>query len=389
MRSRVRYLSVLALLALLVIVPWRGKTEAQSGSASPAAAEATGIRGVGPSATVLLQQMEGVFQRVGLTHLSLHLVEAAPTSRRTLVRGHADVLPRDHRGTWIEQIQAQPTGFGRRTVHAEIITIGSYTAQRVGGTPWLCTVGQPFPEASDPTLSYRAVVATLVGSGTVGSTPVWHVSATVIGPNHGRGTANYYITQSGSRLLRLDLTVVGQSPSGVRGALTGWITYSRYGERLTTRLPRGCRYLHIDPTGVEPFIVEGEAMMPTLRNGQMIWVDRLAYRGHLVHRGDIIVFKALPAGVPDKDFIKRVIGLPGETVAVHGHRVYINGRRLREPYVRSPADYVIPPMTMPAGRYFVLGDDRNNSFDSHIWPRPGLPMKDIIGRALLPRVTYS
>src|SRR5260370_38163553 len=80
---------------------------------------------------------------------------------------------------------------------------------------------------------------------------------------------------------------------------------------------------------LQNFKVEGESMLPNLHNGEYILVNKIDYMLHSPGRGDIIGFNAVPAGAPDKDFIKRVIGLPGDTVEGENHAVYINGRRPR------------------------------------------------------------
>jgi signal peptidase I len=135
---------------------------------------------------------------------------------------------------------------------------------------------------------------------------------------------------------------------------------------------------------VQNFKVEGESMVPTLHDGEYIIVNKLAYAFGSPHRGDIVVFRAVPALQPDRDFIKRVIGLPGETVAVHGGTVYINGRGLKEPYISELPDYTFKARVVPKDEYFVLGDNRNNSFDSSRWPStPWLARKYIIGKALV------
>jgi signal peptidase I len=108
-------------------------------------------------------------------------------------------------------------------------------------------------------------------------------------------------------------------------------------------------------------------------------VNKVDYMIHSPQRGDIIVFRAVPAGQPDKDFIKRVIGLPGETVAVHNDAVYINNKKLSEPYISTPPTYTWGPAVVPKNDYFVLGDNRNNSQDSHLWR--WLPKQYIIGKA--------
>jgi signal peptidase I len=130
---------------------------------------------------------------------------------------------------------------------------------------------------------------------------------------------------------------------------------------------------------LQNFKVEGESMFPNLHNGEYILVNKVDYMIHSPQRGDIIVFKATNAGQPDKDFIKRVIGLPGETVEVKNNAVYINGTALKEPYEDQPPDYTFPKTTIPPNDYFVLGDNRNNSQDSHIWK--WLQRKYIIGKA--------
>ncbi|HEX6508535.1 MAG TPA: signal peptidase I [Chloroflexota bacterium] len=132
---------------------------------------------------------------------------------------------------------------------------------------------------------------------------------------------------------------------------------------------------------LQNFKVEGESMTPNLQNGEYILVNKVDYMLHAPHRGDIIVFRAVPAGQPDKDFIKRVIGLPGETVAVHNDAVFINNHKLTEPYIDAAhrPTYTFGPAVVPKNDYFVLGDNRNDSQDSHLWR--WLPKQYIIGKA--------
>lgn len=132
---------------------------------------------------------------------------------------------------------------------------------------------------------------------------------------------------------------------------------------------------------VQNFKVEGDSMLPNLHNGEYILVNKVDYMINSPQRGDIVVFKAVPAGQPDKDFIKRIVGLPGETVAVKNNTVFINGHRLKESYKHYPEDYPFGPKKVPPGDYFVLGDHRNNSDDSHMWATTWLPRNDIIGKA--------
>ncbi|MBV9280712.1 MAG: signal peptidase I [Chloroflexi bacterium] len=127
----------------------------------------------------------------------------------------------------------------------------------------------------------------------------------------------------------------------------------------------------------------GVSMQPTIHDGQVVRVDTDAYRRHGPHRGDIILLwmPVRPPGWRPLRTVKRVIGLPGEVVSVREGEVYLDDRRLGEPYVRQPANYTLPPRRVPRGKYFVLGDNRSNSADSHVWG--WLPRKDIIGKVEL------
>jgi signal peptidase I len=156
---------------------------------------------------------------------------------------------------------------------------------------------------------------------------------------------------------------------------------------------------------VQNFQVEGSSMQPTLETGWYLLVDKALYweiNLKTVHkflpfvepgadptryifrgprRGDIIVFRApdQTPGAPERDFIKRVIGLPGDTVEVKGCTVFIDGKPLKETYIAQPPAYSYGPTVVPKGGLFVLGDNRNNSSDSHSWGM--LPKENIIGQA--------
>jgi signal peptidase I len=124
--------------------------------------------------------------------------------------------------------------------------------------------------------------------------------------------------------------------------------------------------------------VDGLSMNPTLQHGEYVLVSRLAYRTGEPERGDIIVF-SFPVD-QKQDLIKRVIGLPGETVNIRNGEVLINGVKLEEPYIAQSPVYN-GTWTVGAGELFVLGDNRNDSKDSHQWGL--LPIENIIGKALL------
>jgi signal peptidase I len=141
--------------------------------------------------------------------------------------------------------------------------------------------------------------------------------------------------------------------------------------------------------------VDGYSMFPTLDNGEFVLVSRLSYEVGDFQRGDIIVFRPpmYPEepflrrllGLPDfnsmyEDYIKRIIGLPGDTVTIGNGEVQVNGSKLTEPYITDAPSYsgewVVPPDSL-----FVLGDNRNNSSDSHVWEF--LPAQNVFGKALL------
>jgi signal peptidase I len=124
--------------------------------------------------------------------------------------------------------------------------------------------------------------------------------------------------------------------------------------------------------------VDGLSMNPTLQHGEYVLVSRLTYRTGEPERGDIIVF-SFPVD-QKQDLIKRVIGLPGETVSIRNGEVLINGVKLEEPYIAQSPVYN-GTWTVGAGELFVLGDNRNDSKDSHQWGL--LPIENIIGKALL------
>lgn len=124
--------------------------------------------------------------------------------------------------------------------------------------------------------------------------------------------------------------------------------------------------------------VENISMEPTLQPGEFILVNKLAYRLGDFHRGDVVVFH-YPLN-PNEDYIKRVIGLPGEEVVIENGKVHINGQALDETYEAAPPQYA-GRWTVPENQIFVLGDNRNQSSDSHSW---GFVPKDyVVGRALV------
>ena len=123
--------------------------------------------------------------------------------------------------------------------------------------------------------------------------------------------------------------------------------------------------------------VDGSSMEPSLHSGQLVLVNRLAYKLGRPERGDVVVFY-FPRN-PDQEYIKRLIGLPGDTVSIQEGQVLVNKLPLSEPYIAGPPSYS-GEWTVPEGQYFVLGDNRNNSSDSHQWGM--VPLEYVIGKAL-------
>ncbi|HHP7232220.1 MAG TPA: signal peptidase I [Xenococcaceae cyanobacterium] len=130
--------------------------------------------------------------------------------------------------------------------------------------------------------------------------------------------------------------------------------------------------------------IPSSSMEPTLEINDRLIIEKVSYRFKAPQRGDVVVFsptEALKEQNFRDAFIKRVIGLPGETVAVRGGTVYVNGQALREKYIEEAPEYTYGPVTVPSNQYLVLGDNRNNSYDSHYWGF--VPRDNLIGRAVV------
>jgi len=160
---------------------------------------------------------------------------------------------------------------------------------------------------------------------------------------------------------------------------------------------------------VQAFVIPSGSMLPTLRIGDYLLVNKFVYLFRPIRRGDIIVFK-FPQD-ETRDFIKRVVGLPGETLEIRDRQVFIDGKPLHEPYavysepplLGSPVPYHLGPMVIPPGHLFMMGDNRDNSLDSRSWGL--LEESKVVGEAsivyfsirsadipydaLLPRILYA
>ncbi len=126
------------------------------------------------------------------------------------------------------------------------------------------------------------------------------------------------------------------------------------------------------------FQVRGSSMEPTLHNGQYLIISKVTYWVHPPERGDVIVFHP-PKSLED-DYIKRVVGLPGELVEIRHGTLFVDGVRLDESYIVNPGVYS-GAWQLEEDEYFVLGDNRRNSSDSHTWGV--LPKENIVGKAWL------
>jgi signal peptidase I len=130
----------------------------------------------------------------------------------------------------------------------------------------------------------------------------------------------------------------------------------------------------------QPFVVEGSSMEPSLQQGERLVVSKVAYRFGRPSRGDIVVFRS-PFDRRVR-FIKRVVGLPGETIAIRDGQVWIDGRSLSEEYLTDVTLGEFGPERVPPGRLFLLGDNRSNSRDSR-YPEVGfISVRELVGKAV-------
>lgn len=118
---------------------------------------------------------------------------------------------------------------------------------------------------------------------------------------------------------------------------------------------------------VEARVIPSGSMLPTIHEGDRVLVNKIVYHFREPKRGEIIVFEAPVNAGENQDFIKRVIGLPGETVEIKNGKVYVNERPLPEDYIAEAPAYDFGPVTVPEDALFVMGDNRNSSYDSHLW----------------------
>jgi signal peptidase I len=153
------------------------------------------------------------------------------------------------------------------------------------------------------------------------------------------------------------------------------------------------------PFVIQAFFIPSGSMMPTLQTGDRILVNKFVFFFRDPEPGDIVVFNAPPAASPvDRDFIKRIVGAPGDEICVKDGALYRNGERLAENYIAEDPRYTWPRgsrcLPVPERNYVMFGDNRNDSNDSHRWeeinpttgrvePRPFVPRENVLGKAMV------
>lgn len=170
-------------------------------------------------------------------------------------------------------------------------------------------------------------------------------------------------------------------------------THNHATENSTNPVVEGLQTLGLSiilALGIRTFVAEARyipsgSMEPTLEVNDRLVVEKVSYRFNLPERGDIVVFlppdSLFPQGERRDAFIKRVIGLPGDEVAIADGTVFVNGEPLEEDYIKAEPEYTWGPEVVPGESYLVLGDNRNSSYDSHSWGF--VPEENIIGKAVV------
>ncbi|HWQ72943.1 MAG TPA: signal peptidase I [Desulfitobacteriaceae bacterium] len=132
---------------------------------------------------------------------------------------------------------------------------------------------------------------------------------------------------------------------------------------------------------IEARVIPTGSMLPTIQLEDRVIIDKFFFKYFdQIREGDIIVFRPPPKAHATDDFIKRVIGLPGDTIEIKNHIVFVNGTALKEPYLQEQPNEDFTLITVPENSLFVMGDNRNNSADSREWGF--LPVENVSGRTL-------
>ncbi|MFP4978537.1 signal peptidase I [Paenibacillus sp. CN-4] len=144
--------------------------------------------------------------------------------------------------------------------------------------------------------------------------------------------------------------------------------------------------------GIRAYVAEAmsvptESMLPTIQVHDRVIVEKMLWLTKLKH-GDIVVFRPTVSGEEGKRFVKRLIGLPGDTVEIKNGQLYRNDQPVEESYIPEPMTYNFGPVTVPERHYFFLGDNRNVSYDAHLWPDPFIPEERLVGKVLFELPTH-
>jgi signal peptidase I len=131
----------------------------------------------------------------------------------------------------------------------------------------------------------------------------------------------------------------------------------------------------------EAMRVPTNSMDPTIEVNDRLVVEKMLWLTTLKH-GDIVVFIP-PVEGEQKKYVKRLMGLPGDTIEINDGALFRNGEKIDEPYLKETMNYTFGPVTVPADHYFFLGDNRNVSYDAHLWPTPFVAKDKLIGKMLV------
>lgn len=166
-----------------------------------------------------------------------------------------------------------------------------------------------------------------------------------------------------------------ESPSPAQQAAKSWLR-----ESLESIIPALIIVLLINAFLAQATRVEGQSMEPNLHNNERLIIEKVSYRLRPPERGEIVVLH-IPGRESSAPLIKRVVGLPGESVEIHDGKVYIQGKVLDEPYLTQMTYGNMPARVVPPDHVFLLGDNRNASNDSRFFGM--VPFEEIVGRAWL------
>ncbi len=200
-------------------------------------------------------------------------------------------------------------------------------------------------------------------------------------PGRGRASALVPITHTGYMLVPLDANrynVQGDTNLDTQGLPKLSEKRTRLIRELIETIAFTLLIFLVIRLAAQSFRVDGASMEPGLHTNEYVLVNKVVYLFHEPQRGDVIVFH-YPLDTT-KDFIKRIIGIPGDTIKTTSDAVIVNGQTLREPYISTPFNYTSDTWKLGPGEFFVMGDYRDNSLDSRTWGP--LNRSYIVGKAV-------